>query len=279
MTIKEALTLARETLVDNDIEDAPLECEILLRHVLNINRVQLYQDIDHQITPEQELAFWRLIERRINHEPTAYITGVREFYGLEFYVNESVLIPRPETELLVEKTIEIARNYKSPVIADIGTGCGNIAVSLAVNLPQSTVIATDISEKALIIAQRNCERHKVENRIQFILGNLLEPVKEQVDIIISNPPYVRTADLTTVNTSGYEPPLALDGGDDGLDVIRRLCAQINGKLKPGGSVLLEIGMGQKEEVFSLLKNLYPLEEVFVFPDLSNIDRVVYMKTR
>jgi release factor glutamine methyltransferase len=226
------------------------------------------------LTAQQEADFWHKVERRVKGIPSAYITGMREFYGLKFNVDDSVLIPRPETELLVEKAIEIACNYSAPVIADIGTGCGNIAISLAVNLPHASLFATDISQKALDTAHRNCERHNVERRVRLCAGDLLEPILQPVDIIVANLPYVRTADLPAVNTNGYEPRLALDGGEDGLDVIRRLCAQAGGKLKCGGSLLLEIGLGQRQEIVDLLSTLFDSMRIQVTTDLNSIDRVV-----
>jgi release factor glutamine methyltransferase len=174
----------------------------------------------------------------------------------------------------VEKAIEIAHNYSSPVIADIGTGCGNIAISLAVNLPHASLFATDISQKALDTARRNCERHNVERRVRLCAGDLLEPLPAPVDIIAANLPYVRTADLPAVNTNGYEPRTALDGGEDGIEVIRRLCAQAGGKLKRGGSLLLEIGFGQRQEVVNLLSALSDSTKIQVTADLNSIDRVV-----
>jgi release factor glutamine methyltransferase len=274
MTRREVLNRASTLLSSSNVEDEALEAELLLRHTLHINRAGLYAEPEGALTTQQEADFWNKIERRVKGMPSAYITGVREFYGLEFYVDGSVLIPRPETELLVEKTIEIARNYYSPVIADIGTGCGAIAISLAVNLPQAFLFAADISQKSLDTARRNCERHKVERRVWLYTGDLLEPLREPVDIIVANLPYVRTADLPAVNTNGYEPHLALDGGEDGLDVIRRLCTQVDRKLKPDGSLLLEIGMGQRAEVVNLLRPLFASAQISVIPDLNGIDRVV-----
>ena len=276
MTRREVLNRASTLLSSNNVEDEALEAELLLRHTLHINRAGLYAEPEGALTSQQEADFWNKIERRVKGMPSAYITGVREFYGLEFYVDDSVLIPRPETELLVEKAIEITRNYSSPVIADIGTGCGAIAISLAVNLPQAFLFAADISQKSLDTARRNCERHDVERRVRLYVGDLLEPLREPVDIIVANLPYVRTADLPAVNTNGYEPHLALDGGEDGLDVIRRLCTQVDRKLKPDGSLLLEIGMGQREEVVNLLHALFSLAPISVIPDLTGIDRVLCM---
>lgn len=152
MTLKQALTQARRILAVNNIEDTPLECELLLRHSLKISQVQLYLDLNCELSLKQEETFWHLIRRRLDGEPTAYITRHREFYGLDFYVNHHVLIPRPESELLVEKALNLAQNHPLSIIAEIGTGCGAIAISLALKLPEAKIYATDISAPALKVA-------------------------------------------------------------------------------------------------------------------------------
>jgi len=271
VTPEQVLSRAREILAGNNIEDAALECELLLRHTLRISRVQLYSDLDHEISPEQEETFQHLIERRLNGEPTAYITGHREFYGLDFYVDPSVLIPRPESELLVEKALELAQNHTAPTIAEIGTGCGAIAVSLALNLPQAKVYATDISSPALKVALSNCQKHGVANRIRLLQGDMLDPLPEPVDIIVTNLPYVKESEI---NAEGFEPSLALNGGSDGLEKIRRLCLQLSNKLYPTGCLLLEIGQGQSRAVANFLHSLFPSAKIETTPDLSGIERVV-----
>jgi len=272
VTLKQALTRAREILAANNIEDAHLECELLLRHSLKISRVQLYLDLDHELSPKQEETFWALIKRRLNGEPSAYITGHREFYGLDFYVDPHVLIPRPETELLVEKALYLAQNHPVSTIAEIGTGCGAIAISLALKLPEAKIYATDISAPALKVALFNCQKHKVVNRICLLQGNMLDPLPEPVDLIITNLPYVRELELP--NPANFEPLLALDGGSDGLEKIGQLCQQVKDKLRPKGCLLLEIGQGQKRAVTTFLRSLFPSSKIEVAPDLSGIDRVV-----
>ncbi len=274
MTIKQVLSRAREILVANDIEDAPLESELLLRNVLKISQVQLYLVLDQELSPQQEETFWHLVKRRLNHEPTAYIIGHREFYGLDFYVNPSVLIPRPESELLVEKTIELAQNRSISTIAEIGTGCGAIAIALALSLPQAKIYATDISAVALKVALFNCQEHGVMNRIFLLEGDILDPLPEPVDLIVANLPYVRESELCRVSRLNFEPSLALNGGSDGLGKIHQLCTQIHGKLRPGGCLLLEIGQGQGGTVTTFLRSLFPAAGIEVAPDLSGIDRVV-----
>jgi len=272
LTLKQALRRARDVLARNNIEDAHLEGELLLRHALNIDRVQVYIDLEKELTPRQEQAFRHLLERRLKGEPAAYITGRREFYGLDFEVNPVVLIPRPESELLVETALGLVRSQPSAIIADIGTGSGAIAVSLAVNLPQAKIYAADISTAALETASANCRKHGVSDRVRLLEGDLLEPLPEPVDLIVANLPYVSRAELNPK----LEPPLALDGGADGTTVIKQLCRQAGSKLKAGGSLLLEIGQGQREAVTAILHNIFPGGKLEVFPDLAGIDRVVLL---
>ena len=271
MTLKECLNCGRETLAASDILYPSLESEVLLRQALKLSRVQLYLDFDLELNRGQKETFWRLVKRRLKGEPTAYISGHREFYGLDFAVTSDVLIPRSETELLVEKTVSLAKNHGSPVIADIGTGCGAIAISLALELPRAKIYAADISALSLEIAQANCLKHKVTDRVSLLQGNMLESLHESVDFIVSNPPYVKEKEISD---DSFEPVLALNGGADGLDLIRRLCHQLDGKLRPGGYLLLEIGQGQKKAVIDLLDSLFPLADIEVTSDLSGVDRVI-----
>ncbi len=242
--------------------------------MLKINRAQLLSEPEVELPKRHEETFKTFIKRRIKGEPHAYITAHREFYGLDFEVDKRVLIPRPETELLVEQAIEKAKNYPNPVIVDIGTGSGVIAVSLAKNLPHAQIYAVDISKAALKVTERNCRKHQVEERVTLVRGDLLESSPEQVDIIVANLPYVLTGEVSKVNTAGFEPDLALDGGADGLDAIRRLCRQAKDILQPGGCLLLEIGQGQDQAVCDLLYTVYPSAQVKCFPDFSGIMRIV-----
>ena len=271
MSLRQALKEAKRILAANDIPDAALESELLLRHLLGISRVQLYLDLDDPLAREQEEAYRRLVEHRTAGQPSAYITGRREFYGLEFTVDSRVLIPRPESELLVEEAIRLARNYDNPIIADIGTGSGAIAICLAVALPQAVIYASDISTAALEVAAANCRRHGVAGRVQLLTGDLLTPLPQPVDIIVANLPYVGRTEAVT---NRFEPSLALDGGPGGTEEIERLCRQAAGKLRPGGVLLLEIGQGQQQKIAGLVKRLLPGSVVEVAPDLAGIPRVV-----
>jgi len=273
MILKDSLYHTRQVLAANDIDDAPLEGELLLRQTLKFNRVQLYQNLEQRITPEQQDILQGFVERRLKGEPTAYINGYREFYGLDFYVNNDILIPRPETEHLIDKTICMAQKHEKPLIADVGTGCGIIAINLALNLPLAKIYATDISAPALKVARLNCHKHGVYDSIKLLNGDMLEPLPEPVDFIVANLPYVKQSEI---DASSFEPVVALDGGIDGLTKIKRLCHQVSGKLLPGGCLLLEIGKGQREAVTTLLNNLFSTADIEVAPDLSGIDRVVSM---
>ncbi len=274
MTLKQALSQAGETLATNNVDDALLECELLLMHTLGISRVQLYIELNHKLSQKQEETFWNLVKRRQDGEPTAYITGHRQFYGLDFYTNSNVLIPRPETELLVEKSLGLAQNHAISTIAEIGVGCGAIAISLALNLPQTKIYATDISTSALKVALANCKKHGVVNKICLLQGDMLDPLPESVDLIIANLPYVKESELSQLYSVSFEPQLALNGGSDGLEKISQLCNQVSGNLNPKGYLLLEIGQGQKEAVTTILRSLFPSARIEITPDLSGIDRMV-----
>lgn len=277
MNRKQALAQARVTLADNNIDDASLEGEILLRHLLGINRTQLFSDLDSVINPAQVESLRKLLERRLSGEPSAYITGHREFYGLDFKVNRHVLIPRPESELLVEKALSLCRSHAMSKIADIGTGCGAIAISLAKNLPAATIYATDISPQALEVAKENCLRHGLIDKVVLLQGDLLGALPEPVDLIVANLPYVREAELPVSGPLRFEPELALNGGKDGLDRISILCRQAGGKLRDNGSMLLEIGQGQTQAVKVLMHESFPSALIEVDRDLAGIERVISLR--
>jgi len=277
--LREALRRAREVLSSQNIDDAHLEAELLLRHLLQIERAQLYADQEKELTTQQSQAYQELVQRRLNGEPSAYIVGQREFYGLDFYVDSRVLIPRPESELLIDKALEFARehpNISRPVIADVGTGCGNLAISLAVHLSQAKIYASDISQAALEVAALNCQRHKLSQRIHLLQGYLLEPLPESVDIIVANLPYVKDKELARLDphVRDFEPHLALAGGNQGLDLIAELLAQTPGKLRQGGALFMELGEGQGAAALALARKKLPQSEAYLYPDLSGIDRVL-----
>jgi release factor glutamine methyltransferase len=282
VSLAEALAQATRDLAVNNIDSSRLEAEILLSHLLGLDRVGLYINTKQELSNEQTTAFFQLIHRRLNHEPTAYITGHKEFFGIDFHVSPGTLIPRPETELLVEKAIELANAAfpRSCLIADIGTGCGAIAIALALHLPQARIYATDVSASALEIAKGNCLRHSVSDRVTLLHGNLLEPLPEPMHIIIANLPYISDPELTVLPTeiAMFEPQVALAGGKDGLRQIEKLLSQASSKLSSEGAVLLEIGYDQGLAVSLLAKKYIPGATVNVLTDLAGLDRVVTLLT-
>jgi release factor glutamine methyltransferase len=267
-------------------ERARRDAETLLLQVLRKNAPErnLAWLIAHEgetLAPGAAATFCDLVARRRAGEPIQHITGEAEFYGLPFHVNRDVLIPRPETEHLVEKAMELAKKLRlagmipEPRIVDVGTGSGAIAVALAHALPFAKITATDISLAALVVAKANAARNSVADRVRFLEADLLDPVAgEQFDIIVSNPPYVPESDRNTLDEEvrNYEPALALFAGKDGLDLYRRLIPAAFGALVPGGYVLLEIGYGQQEAVQALLAGAGFKNIVFI-DDLQNIPRV------
>lgn len=273
-SLREALRWGEQTLARSALDSTRLDAEVLLTHVLGITRAQLHAHPQSQLSSVELTRYRQLIERRAQREPVAYIVGHKEFYGLDLFVDNRVLIPRPETELLVEKAIQISQ--RQSVVADVGTGSGAIAISLAVHLPHVLVYATDASPGALEVATRNCRRHGVEERVRLLQSHLLEPLPEPVDLIVANLPYVSQAELAQLppEISLYEPREALNGGPDGLDHIRRLLAQAEGHLKPNGVVLLEIGATQGQAVVALARRHFPAARVEIVRDYAGLDRVV-----
>ena len=280
MILREALRSATQTLHKAGIADSFVEAELLLSHVLGMSTTQLYTEPERSLTSAETEHLWRLVRRRLDHEPTAYILGRCEFYGIDFYIDCHTFIPRPETELLVEKAIELAYGVFHPgkqiTIADVGTGCGAIAISLALALPQAKIYATDISVSALQVAEINCQRHGVDSRVEFLQGNLLEPLPQPVDMIVANLPYIKDCEFKDLSPEiiDFEPMTALGGGKDGLDKIQQMLEQMPGKLNYGACFLLEIGQGQGEMATSLISSYFPQASIELISDLGGIPRVV-----
>jgi len=276
-TLREALHRAAAALAAAGSEEASLEAELLLAHALGTDRTHLYQRLPDDLLPDAATAFEALLRRRLSHEPVPYITGRKEFYGLEFEVTPAAIIPRPETETLIELVLGFAeRGLTAPRIADVGVGCGAIAVTLAVSLPRAEIIAVDISAEALALARRNAERHGVAARIDFREGDLLAPLAVQVDVIAANLPYVRSGDFEAgpPEIREHEPRLGLDGGPDGLRLIERLLRDAPACMEPGGALFAEIGEEQGEAALSLAGACFPQARIEVRKDLSGLDRVL-----
>ncbi|MFW6125708.1 MAG: peptide chain release factor N(5)-glutamine methyltransferase [Chloroflexota bacterium] len=283
MRVGEALGSASQGLAAGGFEEAPLEAEVLLRHVLGVDRAKLYSMLGEEFSEGNAGALRRLVDRRLLKEPIAYIVEHREFFGLDFRVGPGVLIPRPESELLVEQALGVARGRfpkQDPRIADVGTGSGAIAISLAVLLPKAEIYATDVSPRALEIAGGNCERHGVQQRVRLLQGEMLSPVPQPVDIVVANLPYVSDADLAELGEEvrAYEPVEALAGGADGLDKVRQLLGTVEGRLHEGGEVLLEVGSAQSRTVASLAEEFVPDCSVELVRDLAGAERVVKIRT-
>ena len=279
MTIGEALRLASHTLAEHSIEGASVEAELLLRHCLGIDRARLYSRLGEEMAPADALALEGLLERRRGGEPAAYIVGWREFFGNQFLVEPGVFIPRPESELLVERALEfVAARYPrgDVAIADVGTGSGAIAISLALALPRARVYAVDLSRLALEVARRNCERHGVAGRVLLLEGSLLEPLPEAVEVVVANLPYVAEGDIEALDEGirRFEPRQALAGGSDGLDWVRLLLGGVEGRLRVGGVALVEIGAGQGEGAVAAARAALPAAHVEVGRDLAGHERVL-----
>ena len=252
-----------------------LDARLLLQHLLQVEHIYLVGHGDEMLTAVQQNNYKQLIKRAANQEPIPYITRTAPFYGRDFTVTPAVLIPRPETEQIVELAIAWAKSHGSLEIVDVGTGSGCIAVSLAAEIPQAKITAIDISTDALIIAKRNGEKH-TPGQITFRQGNLLLPLKQPVDLIVANLPYI-TSDEWTMLDDGvklYEPKLALKGGNDGLDLIRELLQQAAIKLKPDGAIFLEIGWQQGQAAQQLARSVFPGKTISLRQDFGARDRII-----
>ncbi len=299
-TFREALRQGTRLLAaEARSDEAELEAELLLRHALGLDRVHLFQRLSDTLSPARERRYRRLLDRRLAHEPTPYITGRKEFFGLDFEVAPAAIIPRPETETLVELAIAFIKTRDTgheTRIVDVGVGCGAIAVAIAHELPNARVIAIDISKRALRLAGRNAARHGVAERITFVQGDLLAPLtasahpepkpgrrrdsSRRADVIAANLPYVRTADWLAEppEIREHEPRRGLDGGPDGLRLVRRLLAQAPAHLAPGGALFIEIGDEQGLEATAAARGAFPRAKIEVRADLAGFDRVLAVYT-
>jgi release factor glutamine methyltransferase len=291
-TILAAVEWTAEYFKRHQIETARLDAELLLAHVLGVERPQLYINFDQPLQQQEKDAFKRLIKRRAKREPIAYITGRKEFWSLDFKVNPNVLIPRPETELLVEIAVDLwkrkpsnsfqsHRNYKARgTVVDIGTGCGNIAISLAKEMPDARILASDISPRAIELARDNARLHKLDGSLSFWRGDLFEPfqgtkLEGRVDFIISNPPYIPTEQLDGLPPEvGFEPRLALDGGDGGTRLQQRILEESLRFLTPGGYLIMETGISQAEQIERLGRNDPRWAKFRILLDYNGLPRVI-----
>lgn len=273
-TIQSALVNAIQTLNRAQIDSSRLDAEVLLAHTLQCDRSWLYAHPHAPLPADASRMFSVFIRRRATHEPVAHLLGEREFFGLPFFVSPAVLIPRPETELLVEYVL--ARVSPSARIVDVGTGSGCIAVSLAVQLPSARIFAVDISAAALVVAQRNIARHNVTARVSLVQTDLLTGLRGKFDAIVSNPPYIAPVERSTLppDVREFEPAQALFSEDDGLAHLVRLLKDAPKMLLPGGLLLLEFGAAQGAAILSVTKQMHPTASLSIVQDLGGRDRLL-----
>jgi len=284
MTVLELLNWSTNCLEDYQIENPRLNAELLLARSLNLSREGLFMNLHDQLQEREKEALERLIQRRISGEPLQYILEHQEFWSIDFKVDTRVLIPRPETELLVEQSLLIlseTRFKRKPSVLEIGTGSGAIAIALAKERKDTFLVATDFSRDALKLAKENAKSVGVQHQIEFVNGDLFEPFRVLIkkgpfDLILSNPPYINRHEIHALakEVKDYEPILALDGGGDGLEFYRRIISQVHFYLERGGWLLLEVGQGQSLMVSNLIVERGYFLKPECVPDLSGIERVV-----
>lgn len=278
MKIKELIEYGKNTLNKNEVQDSSIISRILAEYILNFNRQEIIANLDKEVEEEQRVRYYLALIEIIQGMPIQYITNKQEFMKLDFYVDENVLIPQPDTEILVEKAIEEAKKIENVEILDMCTGSGCIGISIAKNIENAKVTLVDISKNAIEIAKKNALRNKVESQLTFIQSNMFEKVEKKFDIIVSNPPYIKTDVIPKLDKQVQnEPHIALDGGKDGLKFYKIIIEEAQKYLKENGKLILEIGYDQKEEVENLIKQSGQYKKIEVIKDLSQNDRVIIVK--
>jgi release factor glutamine methyltransferase len=288
-TVRRLLEWTTAFFARKDVDPARLSAELLLAHVLNVPRIKLYTDYERPLTERELTAYRELVRRASEQEPIAYLTGKAHFFNLEFDVTRDVLIPRPDTETLVENVLQLCRNtagFETPRVLDLCTGSGCIAAAIAYHQKAAVVTATEISPAAAAIARKNIERLGLTGRVVIEEGDLFEPLSKMVDaqpfnLIVSNPPYIPTGQIETLDRSvrDYEPIQALDGGLDGLNFHRRILAEAPGRLVQGGRIYLEIQFDQGPAAEELGKQHDALEDVRILKDFGGRDRVLMARRK
>lgn len=278
-TVGRAIIAARQRLEDAECDTPHLDAQVILAHVLGVDRTWLFAHHDYELTDSQSETFTALVTRRMRHEPVAYLVGHREFYGLDFLVDHRVLIPRPETELLVDAVIDhiAMREEQTITVADVGTGSGAIALAVAANCPNSRIFAVDLSQGALAVACENVTRLDARGQVTLLHGDLLSPLPEPVDMVVANLPYISSDVYRRLmrDVRDYEPQLALEGGPEGLDAISRLLTQAPRHLNPFGLIFLEIGYDQGRAVVQLAEQILPqASSIRLRQDYHGHDRLV-----
>jgi release factor glutamine methyltransferase len=286
-TIQKLLSWVTEYFTGKGVDSPRLSAEWLLSYALGLKRIELYTQFNKVIGQEQLSQLHELVKRAGAHEPIAYITCKKEFYSLEFEITKDCLIPRPETELLVERAIEFLRTRNGEqFVCDLCTGSGCVAIAIARNFANCRIVATDISDATLAVAEKNVAKHGLMNRIKLLQGNLFEPViaglgLAKFDLIVCNPPYVSEPEYQKLapNVKDFEPKFALAAGQDGLDIIKRIIADANQHLKPTGTLMLEIGNEQGQTIHKLLETTGYFSAVKIEKDYSNLDRLAVAATK
>lgn len=280
-TIGDILTWTKQYFGEKGVDNPRLDAEVLLSHILGQDRIYLYVNYQQPLEPAELAEFREAVKQRAKRVPVAYITGHKEFMGLDFAVNAAVLIPRPDTEILVETALARLRDKPSPLIADIGVGSGAIAVSLLAGLPAARAAGVDMSAQALAVARDNAARLGVADRLDLRQGDLFAPLAGQAfDAVVSNPPYIPEPELAALEPElGYEPRAALAGGRDGLDFYRRIIAVAAQYLKPDGFAALEVGAGQAGAVAGMAAPASGLRAAGCVRDYAGIERVVILERR
>lgn len=282
-TIREALLRASSFLQEHGCKDPRFEAELLLRHVLGMERARFLASLPDEITSDAIGQLTKLCQRRASQEPLQYVIGTQEFFGREFLVRPGVLIPRPETEILIEQVLHHADHLWAKAseltVVDVGTGSGAIALTLASEKPHWKVSTVDLSADAIEIAKENARKLQLVDKVRFLQGDLLSPLLERgerVDVLVSNPPYIPSSDVLELDreVKEFEPLLALDGGEDGLNCYRLLCEALPRVLQERALVAFEVGIYQAQDVADLMKESGVIDRVEIVPDLAGIDRIV-----
>ena len=275
MKIKELIEYGKNTLNKNEVQDSSIISRILAEYILNFNRQEIIANLDKEVKEEQRVRYYLALIEIIQGMPIQYITNKQEFMKLDFYVDENVLIPQPDTEILVEKAIEEAKKIENVEILDMCTGSGCIGISIAKNIENAKVTLVDISENVIEIAKKNALRNKVESQLTFIQSNMFEKVEKKFDIIVSNPPYIKKEDIKLLPKDVQkEPKIALDGGTDGLVFYSRIAKSAYKHLRRGGYLCLEIGYNQKLQVKKIIEGQKRYINFYCKKDLCENDRVV-----
>ena len=277
MKVKEILYAISKRLQEFEVPDSDLEAEILVRHTLKFDRETIFREFEKDLLKSEEQSIYSLLDKRLEGYPLSYITGKREFYGIDIEIGEGVLIPRQETEILVQTAITISKKMRKEniKIADIGTGSAAISIAIALNIPNSLVHACDISYEALEIAAENINKYSLEDKILLNQGDLLEPILDEMDIILSNPPYIPNFQISSLPQEVLnEPRIALDGGKDGLQVISRLMKESVNKLSGAGAMVIEITPELSGKTVLLARKHFPEANILILKDLMENDRAI-----